>query len=339
MVSMRDKNHHILVNMQNDFPLVSIIVPVYNAGKFLNVCIDSVLNQSYTNWELILVNDGSTDNSLDIIKQYFQLDSRIAYIDKINEGPSLARKSGTDQSKGKYIQYLDSDDLLLADAIENLVNRAEETNAEIVAAPFYFYYSEDKMDLSGHFTFQTLTGIEYFNEILLGKAYWSVWSNFILRSLFEKNEILFIPEISYGEDAILIIQLLYNTQKVVSINQPILYYKQIESSICHDITPKRHADFRAYNKWITHFLTERGLYNYYEDGLILKYIEMAFTCMHWGYYENVPEDMKRIVNSTKEHPELLKLLPKRQRKIIRVYSFSSWLGYLNLMRYKRQGKL
>ena len=86
--------------MQPDFPLVSIITPVYNAEKYLKTCIDSVLKQTYTNWELILVNDGSTDGSLDIIKQYAQLDVRIKYIDKINEGPSLSRKSGTDQAKG-----------------------------------------------------------------------------------------------------------------------------------------------------------------------------------------------------------------------------------------------
>lgn len=325
--------------MQNDCPLVSIIVPVYNAGKFLNTCIDSVLNQSYTNWELILVNDGSTDNSLDIIKRYFQIDSRIAYIDKINEGPSLARKSGTDQSKGKYIQYLDSDDLLLTDAIENLVNRAEETNAEIVAAPFYFYYSEEKMDLSGHFTFQTLTGIEYFNEILLGKAYWSVWSNFISRSLFEKNEILFISEISFGEDAILMLQLLYYTQSVAALDKPILYYKQIESSISHVITPKRHHDLRAHVEWIESFLKEKGLYDSCLEGLTLKFIETAFLCMHWGYYENAAQDMKRIAKDTKKRPLIIKLLPGRQRKIIRVYHFSSCLGYMNLMRYKRQGKL
>ena len=90
--------------MQPVFPLVSIITPVYNAEKYLKTCIDSVLKQTYTNWELILVNDGSTDGSLDIIKQYAQLDVRIKYIDKINEGPSLSRKSGTEQAKGKYIQ-------------------------------------------------------------------------------------------------------------------------------------------------------------------------------------------------------------------------------------------
>ncbi|MCS3282632.1 hypothetical protein NXV73_08630 [Bacteroides salyersiae] len=93
------------------------------------------------------------------------------------------------------------------------------------------------MDISGHFSFQEMTGMEYFNEILSGRAYWSVWSNFLSRSLFERNDISFVPEISFGEDAILMVQLLYHTQKVVALEQPILYYRQIESSICHDITP------------------------------------------------------------------------------------------------------
>ena len=96
---------------------------------------------------------------LDIIKQYAQLDVRIKYIDKINEGPSLSRKSGTEQAKGKYIQYLDSDDFLQENAIEYLTDKAEATNAEVVAAPFFFYYSENKMDISGHFSFQEMTGM------------------------------------------------------------------------------------------------------------------------------------------------------------------------------------
>lgn len=325
--------------MQPVFPLVSIITPVYNAEKYLKTCIDSVLKQTYTNWELILVNDGSTDGSLDIIKQYAQLDVRIKYIDKINEGPSLSRKSGTEQAKGKYIQYLDSDDFLQENAIEYLTDKAEATNAEVVAAPFFFYYSENKMDISGHFSFQETTGMEYFNEILSGRAYWSVWSNFLSRSLFERNDILFVPEISFGEDAILMVQLLYHTQKVVALEQPILYYRQIEASICHDITPKRHEDLRTYTKWIERFMTEKGLYESYRNNLILKNIEMAFLCMHWGYYENADKDMKRIVKDIKKRPQLLKCLPGRQRKIIKVYRFSSWLGFLNLMHYKKQGKL
>ena len=302
--------------MQPVFPLVSIITPVYNAEKYLKTCIDSVLKQTYTNWELILVNDGSTDGSLDIIKQYAQLDVRIKYIDKINEGPSLSRKSGTEQAKGKYIQYLDSDDFLQENAIEYLTDKAEATNAEVVAAPFFFYYSENKMDISGHFSFQEMTGMEYFNEILSGRAYWSVWSNFLSRSLFERNDISFVPEISFGEDAILMVQLLYHTQKVVALEQPILYYRQIESSICHDITPKRHEDLRTYTKWIERFMIEKGLYESYRNNLILKNIEMAFLCMHWGYYENADKDMKRIVKDIKKRPQLLKCLPGRQRKII-----------------------
>lgn len=320
-------------------PLVSIITPVYNAEKYLDTCINSVLKQTYTNWELILVNDGSTDNSWKIIKQYSQLDNRIRCINKTNEGPSLSRKLGTIQSKGKYIQYLDSDDFLLEKAIENLVCKAEKTNAEIVAAPFLFYYSENEAIPSGHFSFQEVTGMEYFNIILLGKAYWSVWSNFLSRSLFEKNDIQFIPDVSFGEDAILMVQLLYHTSKVVALEAPILCYRQVESSICHNITPKRRDDLRTYTSWIENFLIKEGLYNFHESNLILKYIEMAFLCMHWGYYEDVHKDMKRIIRDIKKHPQLLKYLPGRQRKIIRIYRFSSWLGFMKIMHYKKQGKL
>ncbi|MCS3282633.1 hypothetical protein NXV73_08635 [Bacteroides salyersiae] len=86
-------------------------------------------------------------------------------------------------------------------------------------------------------------------------------------------------------------------------------------------------------------MIEKGLYESYRNNLILKNIEMAFLCMHWGYYENADKDMKRIVKDIKKRPQLLKCLPGRQRKIIKVYRFSSRLGFLNLMHYKKQGKL
>ena len=99
-------------------PSVSVIIPVYNIEKHLEKCLDSVIGQTLKDIEIIVVNDGSTDNSLDIITQYARKDSRIVIVDKPNEGLAYARKSGIEAAHGKYVQHLDGDDFLEPDACE-----------------------------------------------------------------------------------------------------------------------------------------------------------------------------------------------------------------------------
>ena len=115
--------------MEKESPLVSVIIPVYNAHNSITKTLQSVINQTYTNLEIVVVNDGSTDDSLDIIKTYAAEDPRIVVFNKQNEGLVQARKSGIDIATGKYIQYLDSDDIMHEDAITRLVAKAEDTKA------------------------------------------------------------------------------------------------------------------------------------------------------------------------------------------------------------------
>ena len=101
-------------------PKVSVVIPVYNVGKQLEKCLDSVVAQTFPDIEIIVVNDGSTDNSPEIIARYADKDSRIVVIDKSNEGLAYARKSGIEAAQGEYIQHLDGDDFLEPDAIQEL---------------------------------------------------------------------------------------------------------------------------------------------------------------------------------------------------------------------------
>jgi len=119
--------------------LISVIVPVYNAEKYLHKCIRSVLNQDYPYFELILVNDGSTDNSLSIMEQYNKTYERVIVIDKKhNEGTEVARHiTGYQQSRGKYVMFLDSDDWIEPDCLSSMINCAEETGADVVYTNYY----------------------------------------------------------------------------------------------------------------------------------------------------------------------------------------------------------
>lgn len=325
--------------MTYSVPLVSVIIPVYNSEKYIESCIQSVISQSYDSLEIVIVNDGSTDTSRTIIEQYACLDSRIICIDKPNEGLPLARKTGLDVATGKYIQHLDSDDTLLEGAIERLVERAEETHADIVAAPFFFCESNGRKVASLPLVFDELSGIAYFKEILNLRAYWSVWSNFQKRVLFQKNKIEVVPHIYYGEDAILMTQLLLCHPKVVSLNKPILNYNRVATSITCNIDDKKYRNFRAYPVWIENFLRRKGVIGELEKEMAMLHLQIAFTSIHWKHLEDARQDMKRVIHELNLFPDLTERLSNRERKIVSVYRASSWLGYLNLVRYKKQGKL
>lgn len=152
--------------MDKLLPLVSVIVPVYNGEIFLEKCLKSVICQSYTNIEIIVVNDGSIDNTSLIIDRYVKLDKRIIGLEQKNGGPALARNKGLKIAKGKYVQYLDSDDCLHEKAIEYLLDKAEASNADIVVAPFQFCYLDGTSYKSSFFNFSSMSGIDYLKEII-----------------------------------------------------------------------------------------------------------------------------------------------------------------------------
>ena len=115
----------------NPSPLVSIIVPIYNVEQYLPACLDSLVNQTLQDIEIICVNDGSTDNSASVVRDYMQQDARIRLIEQDNQGLSAARNAGIRNANGKYLQFLDADDILLPDKLTKQVQELEQTNADV----------------------------------------------------------------------------------------------------------------------------------------------------------------------------------------------------------------
>ncbi len=118
-------------------PLVTLIIPVYNAEKYLSRCLDSVMRQEFTDMEVLLLNDGSRDGSLKICREYEEKDLRFRVIDKENTGVSDTRNVGIRLAEGKYLQFADSDDWLADDAVESMVRAAERENCDFLIADFY----------------------------------------------------------------------------------------------------------------------------------------------------------------------------------------------------------
>ena len=116
--------------------MISIIIPVYNVSKYLRACLDSVINQTYKDLEIICINDGSTDDSLEILKEYANKDNRIIIIDKKNAGVSAARNDGIDRAGGEYLFCIDSDDYIDNDYLETYVRAIEKEDYDIVVGGF-----------------------------------------------------------------------------------------------------------------------------------------------------------------------------------------------------------
>lgn len=201
--------------------LISVIIPVYNVEQYLHECVDSVLGQTYQNFEIILVNDGSTDSSGMLCEEYAEQDDRIRVIHKENGGASAARNVGLDMMKGEYVYFLDSDDWLDNKAFEKILKIMHKENADVVFFDAYAvdetqgirtkeYYSHKKVYTSGK-------GTVIMEELLSNKEFHvTPWHMFFKKTFLEKEKIQFVEGIIY-EDMIFAYQVFSTADRVAYI--------------------------------------------------------------------------------------------------------------------------
>ncbi len=202
---------------------ISIIVPIYNSAETLEICIDSILCQTYNNLEIILINDGSTDNSIDICKKYKDKDARIKIINQTNSGVSAARNSGLNHATGKYIQFVDSDDKIAADMCEKLVRRQKDTSADVVICGYVLLKNnvEKKVCASDAVFTDAESFAKEFSDYLEKFLIHNPWNKLYLRSKIINK---FDEEYSLGEDLVFNLQFLENCQRIAGISEALYYY-------------------------------------------------------------------------------------------------------------------
>lgn len=309
-------------------PLVSIIIPVYNTEKYLEACLESIINQSYSNLEIIIVNDGSSDNSKEICKRYISRDSRIIFIDKTNTGVSDSRNQGIKNSSGIYLMFIDSDDFLDIDAIENFVNKATETNADLV--------------ISGNFNISTIAkfqrhlfpgdtffdGCSYIEKILLptlgpceekfNPEYLDkltpIWARLYKRSIIFDNNIRFVDLKKIPSECMQFnFEYCCRAKSAYYIDQPLYSYRR--NTVTSVTKPYRKDLISKWNCWINHMASylENNQYNYecytkfhksFKGRIICSLIPLGGNALKLKGLKNRYKEFKGILND-KEITEAL----------------------------------
>lgn len=318
-------------------PLVSIIVPIYNVEKFLPACLDSIITQSYSNIEVILVDDGSPDKSGDIADEYSLKDSRLKVIHKINKGVSSARNSGIEIASGEYLCFADSDDILEHDYVEYLLTMALNNDADIALTTSMFSSYGDRQ-----------VPTEYCNVVSGEEAALSILHYFIPIGCYCKlfssrlldNGVRFIPEVYIGEGFNFNVDAFIKAKRVAIGNRKIYKYRrdnnesamtQFRADKCsmalkaidliHNKLPKdaKFEDAYKYAKWHTA--------SNMHDWILMsrkqkEYPELYKECRKWVKRYSIKalsakspksDKIRAILQSI--HPSLVPVILKARRKI------------------------
>ena len=283
--------------------IISIIVPIYNGEKYLEECIDSILKQTFKDYELILVNDGSTDNSLKICKDYSKRDKRIKIIDKNNGGASEARNAGIDIAKGDYIGCVDSDDVIHPQMYEILYNKIIEYNADIAICNYIKIYNDKykikDINNDNIKNIKVYNKIEALYELYTDKegAFIGPWQKIYKKKIFE-NIRYEVGRIN--EDKLISHRILYNSNKTIYIDLILYYYIQRKNSVTN-------SPFRKQNLDYIYALRDAMIF-FYELKLDLKYkAEREYIYFLFKYYyrakkelDNIEPSLKQVRNDFKE---------------------------------------
>lgn len=216
-------------------PSVSIIVPVYNAEACLRRCVESVLNQEYADFELLLADDGSRDGSGRICDEYAAADSRVRVFHKENSGVSDSRNLCLDQARGRYLQFLDADDWITANATKLLVQAMEEHLCDLVISDFYRVVGERVSPKGDIDEAQVLSREEYASHMMENPAnyyYGVLWNKLYRREIVERHHLRMDPAISWCEDFMFNLEYIRRAETFFALQVPVYYYVKTKGSLC-----------------------------------------------------------------------------------------------------------
>ncbi|WP_407441616.1 glycosyltransferase family 2 protein [Fibrobacter sp.] len=305
-------------------PKISIVIPVYNSAKYLRECLDSICRQSFTEWEVVAVDDGSSDESPKILDEYAAADARIRVVHKANGGVSAARNDGLDAAVGEYVLFVDSDDWLDDEALEVMIGASENSDADMVVADHFTWREKNGTETPQHFfekefeansrkdliRLQQMTlyqGYAPYASDCCDTLFPAPWAKLIKKNLLDKFNIRFNTKLKLYEDGLFILNLLQHAEKVRCIRNVVYHYRIVSSSLCHKDDIQLANDYAAIAKEVEEFLAlydeEKFLRNPFYARMLYVTKKMV---LHSYFYKNARDSFfvryRKFANLLRQSP-------------------------------------
>ena len=267
-------------------PQVSIIVPVYNVENYIERCLNSLVNQTFKDIEIITINDGSTDKSLELLNKYAKEDIRISVIDLGDEGVSYCRNLGIEKANGKYIMFVDSDDWIDSSMVEVMYKKAEENKLDLVMCSYIREFKDHSKEKIFNLPQEIIyKDNEVKNELLrklvgpikeelsnpeMLDALGTVWGKLYRADILKENKIKFVDlkEIGSAEDTLFNIFTFNYLKKVMFLNKPMYHYwRDNPKSVTSQYNPKLKEQRKVFFKYISDFIRENNFEQVFEEAL------------------------------------------------------------------------
>ena len=315
---------------------VSVIIPVYNAEKYLRECLDSVINQSLQDIEIICVDDGSTDNSLSVLQEYAVKDTRLKIVEQSNQGAAAARNAGMAAAQGEYLSFLDADDFYCPEALQKAYNSAISVNADMVVFEADFFDDRQGLLRTERLETKYLAGLQEFSaytvpEFIFQISSCNTWNKLYKREFVQRKGLQY-QEIKTANDLCFVYSAIACAEKIAVLKQPLVKHRVLYSGNLQSVKVKSPLDFLLALKLLKQNLQQFGLWKQ----LKRSYLNCAmFHCLYNWQTLDKP-GRKQIAAKGQEITELLELA---KHSADYYYNQNDYVLMCKVVRFNREGDL
>lgn len=318
---------------------VSVVIPVYNQEDWLSETLGSLLKQTYCDFEVIIVNDGSLDRSGQIMDEYCRKDKRFKRFDIVNSGVVAARHYGRLQASGNYLLYLDGDDFLEPEAIGQLLSVALARDADMV---FMDYRTVDVQGNKMEEVINRIVGdpsnLTVLNDMYLGNVQWAVWGYLHKATLYKNME---YPDcrLVIGEDCLLTSMLLQNAEVILKCDKALLNYRVRSDSATKtkELSDRGYESYRLFPELTEQLFEDTPMAPALEMGIAFLKVRAAVEPLHYHRYDDAVRRCRMAARALKRFPGLKSRISVHELKLIKDFALFNWLGKRRMERYIRKG--
>ncbi len=296
---------------------VSVIIPVYNVAKYIDDCVSSVCSQTMKNIEILLVDDGSTDNSAEMCARWTEKDSRVRLIQQPNQGVSVARNRGIEESRGKWIAFIDSDDWIEPEYLETLYKNAVKNNTDVSICGFFFDYPDEQVARGHYPTDMSFNGRKEVSRIQIqilaknmcgidgnsGDRIGAPWCKLFKADFIKSNKLTYVPGLRRSQDVVFNLYALEKAEKICYVNIPAYHYRIIEESVCNKFSKQILLNVTAYLSEMDRFIqTYHNNDSVFREAFYTKTCTSVYKCLfQYFFHEQYPDSFKAMKKELGEY--------------------------------------